>query len=234
MKKNIKTKQFRHDQKTASDICEKHNLKLLSDFVNSKTKIKVKCFCGNIFNVYLNKLKRGHTKSCGCLALYKIKQKMIGKKFGDLLVLEFIKTDKHRAAVWKVKCDCGKIKELSSSRLTSGNDTGCGNCKRMINGVRASREQLMIKNMLDKGIINYRYGKYCIDVALVWNNKKVAIEYDEFYWHKNKCNKTRDEFLSNNNWYVIHINTRRKPPIKEIILEALNNLNDEKIININL
>lgn len=27
----------------------------------------IKCFCGNMFTARLNDIKRGHTKSCGCI-----------------------------------------------------------------------------------------------------------------------------------------------------------------------
>lgn len=34
----------------------------------SARKFKLQCICGNITEVFLNNLVRGHTKSCGCLA----------------------------------------------------------------------------------------------------------------------------------------------------------------------
>lgn len=39
----------RYTKNEVSEILEKHNCKLLSDYINTNTNIKVKCSCGNIF-----------------------------------------------------------------------------------------------------------------------------------------------------------------------------------------
>ncbi len=55
------------------------------------------------------------------------KNNLIGKRFGKLLVLE--ETDKRAdkgSIVWKCKCDCGNIVEISSKRLVSRINVSCG------------------------------------------------------------------------------------------------------------
>jgi hypothetical protein len=52
-----------------------------------------------------------------------------GMRFGKLTVKE--KTDKRyqgNCVIWECQCDCGKIVEVDSHRLRSGNTTSCG-CK---------------------------------------------------------------------------------------------------------
>lgn len=60
------------------------------------------------------------------------KKNLIGQKFGNLLV---VKESNRRAAngsiYWICQCDCGNIKEVSSSNLTFNKTTHCG-CKNII------------------------------------------------------------------------------------------------------
>lgn len=69
--------------------------------------------------------------------------------------------------------------------------------------------------------LNYRIGKYFGDVVIV--NKKIVIEYDGIYWHKNNIEKDdiRNSFLKEKGYIVIHIVSDRKVPsfyqIKQII-----------------
>lgn len=51
---------------------------------------------------------------------------LIGKKFGRLTVVAFVKMNKHYAQVWKCKCDCGKEIEVVRQSLISGNTRSCG------------------------------------------------------------------------------------------------------------
>ena len=49
------------------------------------------------------------------------REDLTGKKFGKWTVLEYDTNYK-----WICKCDCGKIKSVSSSNLKNGNSTSCG------------------------------------------------------------------------------------------------------------
>ena len=52
---------------------------------------------------------------------------LTNKKFGKLTVIE--KTDKRQdggSIVWKCKCDCGNIVEISSKRLVNNINLSCG------------------------------------------------------------------------------------------------------------
>jgi len=50
---------------------------------------------------------------------------IIGQKFNRLLVLEFVEVKNHKS-IWKCKCDCGTIKNITGTDLKSGNTKSCG------------------------------------------------------------------------------------------------------------
>lgn len=91
------------------------------------------CSCGNMVIVSSNVLKKGNTKSCGCLnrevASKKAKNNynnLLNQKFGKLTVIEFLGSNEKGAILWKCKCDCGNEFTTTSHHLTSGNTRSCG------------------------------------------------------------------------------------------------------------
>lgn len=70
-----------------------------------------KCDCGNpkLILVAAGHLKSGHTQSCGCIRRDNIKpqKNLEGKRFGKLIVKEFLGIKNHRS-LWSCDCDCGK------------------------------------------------------------------------------------------------------------------------------
>lgn len=95
------------------------------------------CSCGNQ-NVELvaNEVKSGHTKSCGCLNIEKIKERgrkqvieMIGKIFGRLTVreLDHIRHPETNKVdyMWKCDCSCGNTTIVSGKNLRRGQTTSC-------------------------------------------------------------------------------------------------------------
>lgn len=63
---------------------------------------------------------------------------LIGKTFGDLIVIEFSHASKNRNLYWKCKCACGNEKTIKGFNLTSGAITSCGKgkCNRGIGIIR--------------------------------------------------------------------------------------------------
>jgi hypothetical protein len=51
---------------------------------------------------------------------------LIGKRFGKLIAIKPIKTDKGGFVIWLCKCDCGKEIKVRSGNLNNGNTTTCG------------------------------------------------------------------------------------------------------------
>jgi len=76
----------------------------------------------------------------------------------------------------------------------------------------------LIKSIEPEAILEYPTLGYCIDVAIP--NKKIAIEYDCWYWHQDKeRDKTKDEILSKLGWKVFRFKDRlpTKKEIKKIL-----------------
>lgn len=100
---------------------------------NGNILYKCKCDCGNITYVAARFLKNGHTKSCGCTRKEKllehslsIKNDLIGRKFGRLTALKYIRTDNNGNTIWLCKCTCGNTKEILAESLLNGNTVSCG------------------------------------------------------------------------------------------------------------
>ncbi len=53
-----------------------------------------------------------------------------GKRYGKLIVLSFAGVSSYRNALWKVQCDCGKVRIVLGGHLHSGRTTSCG-CARV-------------------------------------------------------------------------------------------------------
>lgn len=91
------------------------------------------CDCGNNSVVMASHLTSGHTSSCGCEQLSKLKPRnvknLVGDKFGLLTVLS---RDENRMigsnsrVVWKCACDCGKVTSVLGLLLTHGRIKSCG------------------------------------------------------------------------------------------------------------
>ena len=79
-------------------------------------------------------LKRGLTKSCGCI---RITTDILGEKFGKLTVVEFagfyVEKDGKRQSKCKCKCDCGNEVIVLRSSLKKGHTTSCGCSRKGIN-----------------------------------------------------------------------------------------------------
>lgn len=87
------------------------------------------CKCGNLKEATSGELNAKRITSCGCYNREKATKNfkdLTGKKFGKLTVLE--KTEKrtrNRNIIWKCKCECGNICEISGDSLSKGTKS-CG------------------------------------------------------------------------------------------------------------
>jgi hypothetical protein len=73
-------------------------------------------------------LRRGGTKSCGCIRREKNLKDLTGMKFGRLTVIERTGSNKQGRALWKCKCDCGNDEFVITigTNLLKGDRTSCG------------------------------------------------------------------------------------------------------------
>ena len=84
-----------------------------------------KCSCGNEKIVMGQSLKKGMTKSCGCLT----DLDLTGKRVGYLLVLEKVKSTKRHTRQWLCQCDCGNQTIKTTADLNSEHVKSCGRCR---------------------------------------------------------------------------------------------------------
>lgn len=96
-------------------------------------KYLCQCECGNTVEAASSHLRRKMTTSCGCLRDERIKalgvksrkQLRSGEQFGEYTVIEDMGTNKHRKAIYKVRCSCGHETVMTGARLRSGLKLHC-------------------------------------------------------------------------------------------------------------
>lgn len=81
-----------------------------------------RCECGNIKSVYGNALRDGVSKHCGCKRI----KDLSGQKFGRLTALEVAGKNQHNQTMWKCRCDCGNVLDVTGYYLTTGTVRSCG------------------------------------------------------------------------------------------------------------
>jgi hypothetical protein len=98
------------------------------------------------------------------------------QRFGELLVLDFYKINKHGNATWRCLCNCGKETLVVGSDLRNGHTSSCG-CKEGFRTHGHSRSKIyrVHYNMLNRcynpeDASFERYGKRGILVCDEWKN----------------------------------------------------------------
>lgn len=86
-----------------------------------------RCDCGIEKYVRGAALRKGDSKSCGCLA-HELKRgdRYVGQRFGQLFVTERTEEKKYRKWLYRCVCDCGTEKLIVISQLTSAKTQSCG------------------------------------------------------------------------------------------------------------
>lgn len=180
------------------------------------------CDCGNTITTRSDNLSSKRARSCGCLQKEHTarmgasrKKDLSGQKFGRLTAIETKKKYRH-SYLWVCICDCGNKTSVPIGHLMSGHTKSCGNCQNRVNGRMVSYPQVSIAEMFNAEL-NYKVGNRYIDIA--FPERKIAIEYDGWYWHRNnsKQDYARVMQLIDLGWKVLAIKSRTKVPSKDQI-----------------
>ena len=131
---------------------------------NNRLKLKCKCECGGETITTSDKLKTGHTKSCGCLqkqrSLENLSKKpdntvdRTGIRYGRLIAIRNTYKKQGSNFIWECQCDCGNVIEVNGKSLESGGTQSCG-ClqkeKSRLNGLQSA-----------DNLIDMKYGKLTV------------------------------------------------------------------------
>lgn len=121
------------------------------------------------------------------------------------------------------ECEKGDRWETRYHDIQQGG--GCPICKDRVNGVQVSKPQRKLNDLLC-GSLNYPEGRRRIDVAIMRNSQKIAVEYDCYYWHREKedLDVKRDKFLISCGWKILHIKSGNLLPTRKQLKRSINNL----------
>lgn len=85
-----------------------------------------RCDCGKTKTVTSDVLRRGSSQSCGCDRARSRRLNLSGKRFGRLLVIQESTRSSSNIRRWLCLCDCGEIKVVRQTELTTGGTRSCG------------------------------------------------------------------------------------------------------------
>jgi hypothetical protein len=106
-------------------------VEMLYRFKGKNTYCRCLCDCGNETIAHCGNIKRGLSKSCGCLERDSRYNRnhiidIIGKKYGKLTVIKSTgDKESNQSAIWECQCECGKIINVSASDLRRFTSCGC-------------------------------------------------------------------------------------------------------------
>jgi hypothetical protein len=143
-----------------------------SGIFNEKRMIIAKCECGSLKEYALVSVRKGSTKSCGCIK-YK-EADFVGRKFGKLTIISGLGTLNGKRRVL-VKCECGVIQESYLKEIKSADKKSCGCGSRSKDGLSKHPIHISWRNMIsrceDPDCTSYdAYGGSGVSVCDEWRN----------------------------------------------------------------
>ena len=115
---------------------------------NNRTYYLCKCDCGNSKWIRADLINR--TNNCGCSRTYRFKD-ITNRRFGKLTAIKCVGTSENNGKIWRCKCDCGNIKDIPLTGLTTGATKSCGCIQKnkARKNVEKGYEEFKEKNLID-------------------------------------------------------------------------------------
>lgn len=173
--------------------------------------------CGNIKEIVSTNLKK--IKTCGCEKT----PKLIGQKFGKLIVVKFIGKQKNQQ-IWLCECECNGSIIASTGNLNAGRIKSCGKCPKITKNknkiilpenlvslsVASKKYNIHVETLrryIKKGyLVNYSTNKYAIvdtneiqkfiDIKLEHRKKRLSKSIKEIRFYNKEFFKTENEISS--------------------------------------
>jgi len=100
---------------------------------------------------------------------------------------------------------------------------GCPGCSNAVDGTKVSTQQMKLAKMVG-GIVNFKFGGYKVDAALV--DDKIAVEYDSWFWHgkKQAYDMERNKYFLSLGWKMLRVKSNHLLPSQSQIETALDEL----------
>ena len=220
-----------------------------TSYKSNKSKIKMKCKCGNTFYPTANNFKRGHERCKSC----KDKENGFNKRIEKTFIKEYIRDVGYNYISYKF--EDGRHKIIISCENDNHNSyevdfmnfyhnkTRCPHCN-------ISKGESKVAGILNKYNIHFEKehsidnlngvngGKLRFDFCIIKNDKKILIEYDgeqhfkpkfgEYEFNRTVQNDAiKNEYCSKNGIRLLRIPYNDFDNIEKIIIEFLNIGNTE-------
>lgn len=201
------------------------------------------CECGTEKDIPGETLRRGESRSCGCLQKEVSAQNgsksaidIAGQRFGKLVAMERIPSkDKNKHTKWRCQCDCGNIVDVDLGNLRAGKSKSCG-C------TMSSQEENIIKLLVEHNV-DFQYQHEFDDLPnkpfdFYINNNYVVefdgqqhFQYTKYGWsNKEKLIRThKNDLIKNQYCFDNNIPLIRIPYNKDYTYDDLN-LNTTKFL----
>lgn len=204
-------------------IAEKFGYQWIGDeIISVNANTQWQCLCGCQWETTYGSIRQGH----GCPRCAGKERKTEADYYDlaqeiDLQWVGELPQGVHDKTLWI----CEKGHEWRSSYTNVRIVRSCPRCKNMFNGAQASKPQIAIGEWV-KGEINQYVEGFCIDVFIEIKGQGVCIEYDGWYWHKNRLDldAERDQKLIEAGYKVLRIRSNELLPEPNMVYEAIERL----------
>lgn len=199
--------------------------------VGKHRKVLCKCDCGFEGAVFMTSLRSGKSKRCpGCAGV--VKQEIsLNQRFGSWVIIKELEVPSDNRK-FTCKCDCGAVREVFLTNLTSSASLQCKSCVKTQKSSKGEKElgEWISKVWKGEVLSNDWDTLKNQELDILLPNLKLAIEYNGLYWHselkKDKYSHFKKRKLCESKGIrLVQINSDewigKKPIVKSIIKHIL-------------